>query len=294
MSDTLQEGTRPSRHLRAAVPNDSRSRDVMERSTFASRMQAMLRLDFYRLFHTPVYYIVVAFAALIPALVLCLVGEDNASVAASYTNTWQVLSSLTPTYVVSDVSEYANINMIYIFGGILLAVFIGHDYTSGFIKSILTNHAAKVDYVLSKAAIGLFSMTCMVASYLVGLVFAGLISGRSFEVSVAGLLCCVVGKLVLSVGFSALYTFIAVLLRKKVGFSIVGCFFFGTGMPIMAVSLIVKGDAPVLHALLYGVSCNASLSSTPPTVAYCALMSLAWTAVYALLSTLVLSRRDVA
>lgn len=36
-----------------------------------------------------------------------------------------------------------------------------HDYTSGFIKSVFTNHSLKHDYILSKSAIGLFSMLCI-------------------------------------------------------------------------------------------------------------------------------------
>lgn len=294
MSAKASQTQASARHVRAERQGPPSSRDVMVRSTFATRMTAMLRLDFYRLFHTPVFYLVVAFAALIPAMVLCLAGGDASAAQASFTNTWQVLSSATPTYVVSDMGEYANINMIYIFGGVLLSIFIGHDYTSGFVKSIFTNHAAKVDYVLSKAAIGLFSMLCMVGSYLVGLVAAGLIAHKSFEVSVLGLLCCLTGKLVLSVGFSMLYTAIAVLLRTKMGFSIAGCFFFGTGMPVMAIALITKSHGTLPRMLMYGVACTAALDATPATVAYCALMSLAWGVLWAVVATFALSHRDLA
>lgn len=54
-----------------------------------------------------------------------------------YTNTWQMIASQTPLYVVNDIGEYANMNMVFIFGGIMVSIFIGHDYKSGMSSSSL-------------------------------------------------------------------------------------------------------------------------------------------------------------
>ena len=43
-----------------------------ESPTFARRITGMLGVDFYRLFHTPLFYIFIAIAAIIPAMVSCL------------------------------------------------------------------------------------------------------------------------------------------------------------------------------------------------------------------------------
>ena len=40
-----------------------------ESPTFARRVGGMLGVDFYRLFHTPLFYIFLAIAAIIPAMV---------------------------------------------------------------------------------------------------------------------------------------------------------------------------------------------------------------------------------
>ena len=39
--------------------------------TFIQRIKGMLGVDFYRLFHTPLFYIFIAIAAIIPAMVWC-------------------------------------------------------------------------------------------------------------------------------------------------------------------------------------------------------------------------------
>ena len=275
-------------------------RSVSVSRNFLERLGSMLRLDFYRLFHTPVFFIMVAISAIIPAMVLTLVGNGDASSAAAsaaaaqpYTNTWQLLASMEPMYIVSDMGQYANINMVYIFGGILLAIFIGHDYTSGFVKSIFTSHSRKHDYILSKAAIGLFSTLCMIAAYMVGTIFAGILSGKSFAIDPAGLVCCLAAHLVLAVGFSMLYTAIAVLFRRKFGIAIAACFFFGCGLPIMAAALAM-GGGPALNVFLYGSACSATLVSTPATVIACSGVSLAWGVIYAFVITWILNRCDLA
>ena len=46
------------------------TRDIkFESPTFARRIKGMLGVDFYRLFHTPLFYIFLAIAAIIPAMV---------------------------------------------------------------------------------------------------------------------------------------------------------------------------------------------------------------------------------
>ena len=38
--------------------------------SFWNRLKGMLSVDFYRLFHTPLYYIFLAIAAIIPAMII--------------------------------------------------------------------------------------------------------------------------------------------------------------------------------------------------------------------------------
>lgn len=34
-----------------------------------------------------------------------------------------------------------NMNMVFIFGGIMVSIFIGHDHKSGYVKQLFTTHA---------------------------------------------------------------------------------------------------------------------------------------------------------
>ena len=96
-----------------------------ESPSFGKRLKSMLGVDFYRLFHTPLFYIFLVIAAIIPAMVFGSRGEDSTGAAAQlFTNTWQMVAAQTPLYVVKNIGEYANMNMVFIFGGIMVSIFI--------------------------------------------------------------------------------------------------------------------------------------------------------------------------
>lgn len=249
------------------------------------RVASMMRLDFYRLFHTPAFFIMLAVSALIPALVLTTSGTGATGVDAAggtqpsitYTNAWQLVESTGGSATGADPLDfggYANINMVFIFAGLLMAIFVSHDYMSGFAKSIFTVHSEKMDYVVSKTAIGIVGGAGMVLAYIVGAVASGLILGVSFEVGVVGLILCVVSKILLMAVFCSLFLAISVFFREKLWITIV--FTFLVGM------------------ILYPAASVATLDSTLVTV----LVSLVAGALGALavsgLSTLILTRRDLA
>ena len=127
-----------------------------EKPNFFKRLKGMLGVDFYRLFHTPLFYIFIAIAAIIPALVSMGGGENS-----MYTTMWQIIAADSPLYIINDMGDYANMNMVFIFGGIMLSIFIGHDYKSGYVKQLFTTHSKKQDYMMSKTLVGAFTMACM-------------------------------------------------------------------------------------------------------------------------------------
>ena len=265
-----------------------------ESPTFINRLKGMLGVDFYRLFHTPLFYIFLAIAAIIPAMILGMTGmeQPDGTVVQMYTNTWQVVAADTPLYVVNSIAEYANMNMVYIFGGIMVSIFIGHDYKSGYVKQLFTTHAKKQDYMMSKSVIGAFSMACMCISYLIGTVVAGLFVQASFSVNPGSLLIAILSKIIMSIGWASLYTMLNVIFRRYFGVSIASCFFFGTGILIIGIAAIV-GNYPILNILLYGSSVYACLSSSIITLFVCLGVSLLWGIIYNLLGTYILSKSDV-
>lgn len=270
-----------------------------ENPSFYKRLKGMMGVDFYRLFHTPLYYIFLAIAAIIPAMVSCLtmMPDRNGNVMEPlYSNVWQIIAASEPLYVIKTISDYANMNMVFIFGGIMVSIFIGHDYRSGYVKQLFTTHAKKMDYMISKTISCAFAMVCMCASYFIGGTIGGLIAGYDTAVNVGSLLVAVFGKMILSLGWASLFTFINVILRKQFGVSIASSFFFGTGILIIGVAAIVEAislPTAFLNMFLYGASVNACLVSGFEAFITCIAVSLAWTLIYNLLGTWLLSRSDV-
>lgn len=254
----------------------------------AERLKSMLGVDFYRLFHTPLFYIMVAISAIIPAMVLSMGGSGE----ALYTNTWNIIAADTPLYIVGDMGDYANMNMVFIFGGILVSIFIGHDYRSGYVKQLFTTHAKKRDYMMSKSITCAFAMACMCVAYLIAGAGAGLIVGASMKVNVGSLALAVLGKMIMSLGWASLYTFLNVILRRHFGVAIALSFFIGTGIPVIGAAGALGNDA-ALNGFLYGSSVNACLSSGIVTLGTCALVSVAWAVIYNCLGSAILARSDV-
>ena len=268
---------------------------TFESPSFTRRLGGMLGVDFYRLFHTPLFYIFLAIAAVIPAIILgtgSMPDPNTGEAAAIFTNTWHLVAAPSPLYAVSDIGEYANMNMVFIFGGIMVSIFIGHDYRSGYVKQLFTTHAKKCDYMMSKTLCCAFAMVSMCITYLIGTVAGGMFSGASMEVNAGSLTIAIVGKMVMSFGWASLYTFLNIIFRKLFGISIVSSFFFGTGILIIGAGAIV-GNAPVLNVFLYGSSVYACLCAKPLTLVVCMACSVAWTVIYNILGSYILSRTDV-
>lgn len=92
-----------------------------ESPSFAQRIKSMLGVDFYRLFHTPLFYIFLAIAAIIPAMVsgMTTMTDQNGQTIELYTNAWQIIAAEDSLYVIRGIADYANMNMVFIFGGIM-------------------------------------------------------------------------------------------------------------------------------------------------------------------------------
>ena len=267
--------------------------------SFSERIKGMLGVDFYRLFHTPMFYIFLVIAAIIPAMVSAMTmmpDQNGNTMEPLYSNVWQIIAASEPLYVINGIADYANMNMVFIFGGIMVSIFIGHDYKSGYVKQLFTTHAKKQDYMLSKSLTCAFAMACMCVTYLIGGTLGGILSGYSLEVNVGSLIIAILGKIIMSLGWASLYTFLNVIFRRYFGISIASSFFFGTGILIIGVAAIVENlGVPTwfLNIFLYGSSVNACLISNVETLIICVVVSVAWAVFYNVLGTRILSKSDV-
>ena len=267
--------------------------------SFARRLGGMLGVDFYRLFHTPLFYIFLAIAAIIPAMVsgFTSMPDQNGNVMEPlYQNAWQIIAAAKPLYVIEGIADYANMNMVFIFGGIMVSIFIGHDYKSGYVKQLFTTHAKKQDYMMSKTIVCAFAMACMCVTYLIGGIAGGLAAGYPFQVNAGSLILAILGKMVMSLGWASLYTFLNIIFRRYFGVSIASSFFFGTGILIIGAAAIVENlqlPTAFLNIFLYGSSVNACLVSNIGTLLICTVVSVAWAVFYNVLGTRILYKSDV-
>ena len=270
-----------------------------ESPTFAQRIRGMLGVDFYRLFHTPMFYIFLVIAAIIPAMVSAMTmmpDQNGNTMEPLYSNVWQIIAASEPLYVIRSIADYANMNMVFIFGGIMVSIFIGHDYKSGYVKQLFTTHAKKQDYMISKSLVCAFAMACMCLTYLIGGTVGGLLVGYDTAVNAGSLIIAILGKMVMSLGWASLYTFLNIIFRRYFGVSIASSFFFGTGILIIGAAAIVENlsiPAWFLNIFLYGSSVNACLVSNVGTLLICILVSAAWAVFYNVLGTKILSKSDV-
>ena len=267
--------------------------------TFSERIKGMLGVDFYRLFHTPMFYIFLAIAAIIPAMVSAMTmmpDQSGNTMEPLYSNVWQIIAASESLYVIRSIADYANMNMVFIFGGIMVSIFIGHDYKSGYVKQLFTTHAKKQDYMISKSLVCAFAMACMCITYLIGGVAGGMLAGYDTSVQVSSLIFAILGKMILSLGWASLYTFLNVIFRRYFGVSIASSFFFGTGILIIGAAAIVENlsiPTGFLNMFLYGASVNACLVSNVGTFVICIVVSFVWAFVYNFLGTKILSKSDV-
>ena len=270
-----------------------------ESPTFIQRIKGMLGVDFYRLFHTPLFYIFLAIAAIIPAMVSAMTmmpDQNGNTMEPLYSNVWQIIAASESLYVINSIADYANMNMVFIFGGIMVSIFIGHDYKSGYVKQLFTTHAKKQDYMISKSLVCAFAMACMCGTYFIGGTVGGLLVGYETDVNVGSLLIAIFGKMIMSLGWASLYTLLNVIFRRYFGISIASSFFFGTGILIIGVAAIVENlslPSSFLNVFLYGASVNACLASNVGALIVCIVVSAAWAIVYNLIGTYILSKCDV-
>ena len=267
--------------------------------SFTERIKGMLGVDFYRLFHTPMFYIFLAVAAIIPAMVSAMTmmpDQNGNTMEPLYSNVWQIIAASKSLYVIEGIADYANMNMVFIFGGIMVSIFIGHDYKSGYVKQLFTTHAKKQDYMISKSLTCAFAMACMCITYLIGGTLGGLLVGYETDVNIGSLIIAILGKIIMSLGWASLYTFLNVIFRKYFGISITSSFFFGTGILIIGAAAIVESlslPTSFLNIFLYGASVNANLSSNIGALIICIVVSVAWAVFYNFLGTKILSKSDV-
>lgn len=138
----------------------------------------------------------------------------------------------------SNMMASMGMSMTLIFAAIFVTSLIGSDFSTGFIKNILTVHSKKSDYIISKLIIGAIASVIMIAFYCMLMVILGAIKGLSGGFpGFGGVLLFLIQQVMLSVALNAIIIMVNVLVRNRV-IGILACFFIGMGAISMLLSMI--------------------------------------------------------
>lgn len=229
--------------------------------------KTMLAVDFRRMFHSRLFYILIACALVIPILMTVMMTMMDGSESVNQQtgevtiihgpeSTWQSIGTL-PTAKGDamggmDVMAMCNINMMFMLVAVFICLFISEDFRSGFSKNLFTVRAKKADYVLSKTMAGFVCGALMLIFYFVGTLLGGAISGLSFALegmTVANLVLCMVAKIFLMPVFVSIFVAVSVAAKQKAWLSICGS--LGGGMILfMMVGMITPLTSTAMNALL--------------------------------------------
>lgn len=231
------------------------------------KLKTMLNVDLRRMFHSKLFYILIACALVMPILMTVMMTMMDGSESMNQQtgeitiihgpeNTWQSIGTL-PTAGGDamggmDVMAMCNINMMFMLVAVFICLFISEDFRYGFSKNLFTVRAKKADYVCSKTLVGFVCGALMLLAYFVGAMLGGAISGLSFALegmTVGNLVLCMVAKIFLMPVFVSIFVAISVAAKQKAWLSICGS--LGGGMILfMMVGLITPLNSTAVNALL--------------------------------------------
>lgn len=223
----------------------------------------MLKVDFRRMFTMPLLYIMTGISAVVPVLVLVMTTMMDGSTTVNpqtgmvttmegFKNVWQGIGSVSGAAMSMDLTSMCNINLTYFMLAVLVCIFIAGDFRSGYAKNLFTVRAKKMGYVMSKTVVAIVSGLIMLAAYFAGTMLGGAIAGLSFdlgEVSVMGIVMCMLAKVALIAVFAPIYVLMSVIAKQKLWMSLVGCLFGGM-LLFMMIPMMTPLDSTIMHVVL--------------------------------------------
>lgn len=209
-----------------------------ESNSFGKRLKSMLKVDFRRMFTTPLFYIMVGVCLVIPILILVMTTMMDGTVTVdpstgvettmeAFDNTWQAIGSVSRESTGMDMSltGMCNINMLYFFVAVLICVFVAGDFRSGYAKNLFAVRSKKSDYVVSKTLAGFVGGVFLLLAFFVGTMVGGAIAGLPFDTGaagVSGIVMCMLSKMFLVAVFVSIYVLMSVVGKQKLWLSLLG------------------------------------------------------------------------
>ena len=235
------------------------------------KLKSMLKVDFRRMFTTPLLYIITGICFVVPILILVMTtmmdgtvsvnpqtGEET--VMESFDSAWQIIGNVseepteneTTSAMEVDMLAMCNINLLYFGISALVCLFTSADFRSGYAKNLFTVRAKKADYVISKTVVCSVCGMITVLAFFAGTLLGGAIAGLPFEMvgfNAGNLMMCILAKMLLIWIFVPIYLLMSVIAKQKAWLSIllslmVGMFLF------MMIPMLSPLNATALNVLL--------------------------------------------
>ncbi|MBQ7028417.1 MAG: ABC transporter permease [Ruminococcus sp.] len=235
------------------------------------KLKSMLKVDFRRMFTTPLFYIVTGICFVVPILILVMTtmmdgtvsvnpqtGEET--VMESFDSAWQIIGNVseepteneTSSAMEVDMLAMCNINLLYFGISVLVCLFTSADFRSGYAKNLFTVRAKKADYVISKTVVCSVCGMITVLAFFAGTLLGGAIAGLPFEMvgfNSGNLMMCILAKMLLIWIFVPIYLLMSVIAKQKAWLSIllslmVGMFLF------MMIPMLSPLNATAMNVLL--------------------------------------------
>ena len=240
----------------------------------------MLKVDFKRMFTMPLVYIMAGVCFAMPILILVMTttmggAEEGAEAAATFTNVWQSIGSVSGSAMGMDLTSMCNINMLYFLVAVFTCIFVADDFRSGYAKNLFTVRSKKVDYVISKSLVTFVGAVIMFLAYFIGAMIGGAIAGLPFDTAgfgAGGIVACMFSKIFMTAIFVSIALLLGTVAKQKLWLSILGSFAAGmllfTMIPMIAplnanflnVIMCLAGGA--LFAVGLGAVSNVILNKT--------------------------------
>lgn len=235
-----------------------------EKQSFGKRFKSMLKVDFRRMFSSPLVYIMCGVSFLIPILILVMTGMmPSTSVdpvtgvettVETFTNVWQAIGS-SGSGMSMDLTGMCNINLLFFLVAIFVCIFISEDFRSGYAKNLFAIRARKTDYILSKTIVCFVGAILMFLLFFVGAMIGGAIAELSFSTEgfgAFGVVCCFISKIFISLIFVSIAIVLGTVAKQKLWLSILCSLAAG-----MLLFTMIPMIAPLSAGIINVVMCIA-------------------------------------
>ncbi len=232
-----------------------------EKQSFGKRLASMLKVDFKRMFLSPLVYIMGGISLVLPILILVMTGlipsttidpvTGMETTVETFTNVWQAIGSM-GSAMSMDLTSMCNINLLFFLVAIFACIFVSDDFRSGYAKNLFTVRAKRIDYVLSKTIVCFVGAIAMFLLSFVGAMIGGAIAGLSFSTEgfgAGGVIACFISKIFISLIFVSIAILLGTVAKQKLWLSIL-CSLAAGMLLFTMIPMITPLSAGILNVIM--------------------------------------------